>query len=196
MTKTSDGTPLSFLDTNVVQNLHTFGEFVFDGYLSPGHKARLSGKCSCVKARPCVRQDVYALRELANLGRNGAWPLAVSASVAIELDNEPDSNKRSGRLGWYSELAEYFNAHCSEGTQLIRFTDLQRKWAYEYLAVLPDEEDRILIVDALELGCDVFLTMDYRTVLAYREMVGKLGISVMRPREYLAEMGFPPPDCP
>ena len=67
---------------------------------------------------------------------------------------------------------------------------------FEYLAVLPDEEGRILLVNALDLGCDVFLTMDYRTVLPHREMVGKLGIRVMRPREYLADMGFPPPDCP
>ena len=52
---------------------------------------------------------------------------------------------------------------------------------YEYLAVLPDEEDRILIVDALELGCGVFLTMDYRTVLSHQELVGKLGIRVLRP---------------
>ena len=35
MTKTPGGARLSFLDTNVVQNLHTFGEFAFDGYLSP-----------------------------------------------------------------------------------------------------------------------------------------------------------------
>ena len=196
MTKTPGGTRLSFLDTNVVQNLHTFGEFVFDGYLSPEYEARLSAKCSCSKARPCIRQDVYALRELAVIGRSGAWPLAVSASVAIELDKMPDPNKRFERLAWYWELAEYFNANRPERTGLIRFTELQPQWVYEYLAVLPDEEDRILLVDALDLGCDVFLTMDYRTVLPHREMVGKLGIRMMRPREYLADMGFLPPDCP
>ncbi len=196
MTKTPDGTRLSFLDTNVVQNLHTFGEFVFDGFLSPEYEARLSAKCSCAKARPCIRQDVYALRELAILGSSGAWPLAVSASVATELEKEPDPNKSSKRLAWYRESAEYFNANCAERNELIRFTELQRAWVYEYLAVLPDEEDRILIVDALELGCGVFLTMDYRTVLSHRGLVGKLGIRVMRPCEYLAEMGCPPPDCP
>ncbi len=122
--------------------------------------------------------------------------MAVSASVSIELEKEPDPNKSSKRLAWYRELEEYFNAHCAERTGRIRFTKLQREWAYEYLDVLPDQEDRILLVDALELGCDVFLTMDYRTVLSHREIVGKLGIRVMRPREYLAEMGFSPPDCP
>ena len=109
MTKTPDGTRLSFLDTNVVQNLHTFGEFVFDGYLSPEYEARLSAKCSCAKARPCIRQDVYALRELAILGSSGAWPLAVSASVATELEKEPDPNKSSKRLAWYRELVGQWN---------------------------------------------------------------------------------------
>ena len=122
--------------------------------------------------------------------------MAVSVSVAFELDKEPDPSNSSKRLSWYWELAEYFNASRAERTKPTQFTGLQREWAYEYLARLPDETDRILIVDAMELGCEVFLTMDYRTVLSYRETVGKLGIRVMRPRELLAEMGLLPPDCP
>ena len=67
---------------------------------------------------------------------------------------------------------------------------MQRNQLYEYLNVLPDETDRVLVVDALELGCNVFLTMDYRTIWKHREAVRRLGINVMRPVEFLQDPVF------
>ena len=142
-----------------------------------------------------MQQDIYALRELI-LAWRGGWPLAVSEHVAIELAEEPDPNKKSDRLAWYSELAEYFNANHDDGIEQSRFSHLQRESLYRYLEALPGQADRVLIIDALELGCGVFITMDYRTILSHRESISKLGIEPMRPSEYLAEMGFALPNCP
>jgi len=192
--KISKGNYLSFLDTNIVQNLHTFGEFIFDGYCSPESQERLSKKCSCSRGKPCVQQDIYALREIILAWRDG-WPLAVSDHIATELAEEPDPSKAFERLAWYSELAHYFDAHRDGDVEQDRFTYLQREWLYHYLRALPDDADRVLIVDALELGCGVFITMDYRTILSHRKTINKLGIEPMRPSEYLAEMGFGLPNC-
>ena len=39
---TSSSGLLTFLDTNVVQNLHTFGEFIYRGNFSPQDEEKLS----------------------------------------------------------------------------------------------------------------------------------------------------------
>ena len=39
---TSSSGLLTFLDTNVVQNLHTFGEFIYRGNFSPQEEEKLS----------------------------------------------------------------------------------------------------------------------------------------------------------
>ena len=99
----------------------------------------------------------------------------------------------------WGELAEYFDDHYKEWpstgsgssySEITHFTFIQRNQLYEYLNVLPDENDRVLVVDALELGCNVFLTMDYRTIWTHREAVRKLGIHVMRPVEVFREPAF------
>ena len=51
------------------------------------------------------------------------------------------------------------------------------------LKALPQERDRRLFIDALELGCDIFLTMDYRTIWRRRGKVKEFGIKIMRPVE-------------
>ena len=53
----------------------------------------------------------------------------------------------------------------------------------DLLKALPQEKDQRLFIDALELGCDIFLTMDYRTIWRRRGKVKEVGLKVMRPVE-------------
>ena len=48
---------LIFLDTNIVQNLHTFGEFIYDRVHTPELAKRLS------TLGPRVTDDIYALAD-------------------------------------------------------------------------------------------------------------------------------------
>lgn len=116
-----------------------------------------------------------------------------------ELGAIKHSDRRRARVAWWSELAEYFEDNYKEWPapgsgsshgEITHFTSLQRNRLYEYLNMLPDETDRVLVVDALEFGCNVFLTMDYKTIWTHREMVRRLGIHVMRPVEFLREPVF------
>lgn len=188
---TSSSGLLTFLDTNVVQNLHTFGEFIYRGNFSPQDEEKLSN--------PRIREDIFALRHLATMGRRFGWPLAVSLTTKVEFGAIMDPDKRRSRVSWWGELAEYFDDHYKEWpspesgssySEITHFTFMQRNQLYEYLNVLPDETDRVLVVDALELGCNVFLTMDYRTIWKHREAVRRLGINVMRPVEFLQDPVF------
>ncbi len=97
-------------------------------------------------------------------------------------------------VGWGRELAYYFTSNIEETqdepvgssySEIANFTYTQRSDLYNVLKKLPDGGDRQLIIDALEYGCDVFLTMDYRTVWRHHEEVARLGLQVMRPIEFM-----------
>jgi len=178
---------LIFLDTNVVQNLYSFGEFVHESVLDPMADSRMSA------LGPWFRDDIFALADFMALGRRFGWPIAVSPGTLGELRAIKRPGKRIALTGWTSELAHYFlqnlesrdSAEESCCNEVERFTLPQRCWLSDLLEILPQESDRQLIIDALEYGCDVFLTMDYRTIWRYRDEVDRFGLRVMRPVELL-----------
>ena len=178
---------LIFFDTNVVQNLHSFGEFIYDNALD----AMADSKLSALGSR--FRDDIFALADFMALGRRGGWPIAVSPGILGELDAIQRPGKRFALTAWANELAHYSlqvresrdAAEESCYSEVERFTAAQRCWLSDQLEILPQESDRQLIIDALEYGCDVFLTMDYKTIWRYRDDVNRFGLRVMRPVELL-----------
>ena len=178
---------LIFFDTNVVQNLHSFGEFIYDNFLDP----MMDSKMSALGSR--FRDDMFALADFMALGRRGGWPIAVSPGILGELRAIPRPDKRFALTAWANELEQYSaqlreargaaGESCYSGVE--RFTVAQRRWLSGRLEILPQESDRQLIIDALEYGCDVFLTMDYKTIWRYRDDVNRFGLRVMRPVELL-----------
>ena len=179
---------LIFLDTNIVQNLQSFGEVIYDNYLAPETELKLE------KLGPRTTEDIYALWDFMALGRRNGWPIAVSQRTLEELEATPRPGKHSELSMWGNELAYYFRSNAGEilnkverssSIELAHITSLNSSSLNEVLRVLPQEADRRLIVDALKYGCDVFLTMDYKTVWRYRDEVGQLEIQVMRPSELL-----------
>ena len=179
---------LIFFDTNVVQNLYSFGELVYDNTLNPIIDSRitaLSAQC---------REDIFALADFMMLGRRVGWPIAVSPRILDELDAIPGLGKRLALTDWAMELIRYFvsgvreSREATEGSRFSetgRFTEVQRCWLSDQLKVLPQGSDRRLIIDALEYGCDVFLTMDYKTIWRHRDCVNRFELRVMRPVELL-----------
>ena len=177
-----------FLDTNVVQNLQSFGEFIYDNHLT----SRLSSRISASGSR--FADDIYALADFMALGRRAGWPIAVSSKTLDELEATPRDDKRFALANWGKELAHYFTSHSDDSSdevetstyqELSHFTFIQRRHLSALLSELPQESDRQLIIDALEYGCDIFLTMDYKTVWRYRDGVSRLGIKIMRPVELM-----------
>lgn len=176
---------LIFFDTNVVQNLWSFGEFVYDNYLSPEAAAKLQN------LGQQVAEDVEALATLMQLGRRGGWPIAVSQRTLDELDRISDSNKRHHVAAWGWEIADYFAENLRSGMGFNSSEKgIYQRYAVELyennrLGFLPHVNDRLLLLDAIALGCDVFLTMDYRSIWKFQTQIAELGISVMRPVELL-----------
>ena len=90
---------LIFLDTNVVQNLASFGEFIDDKYLSPESRHKLN------RLGPRVADDIHALAELMDVGRRRGLPMIISSRTRDELASTPNSAKRA-RLEFYG--ADWF----------------------------------------------------------------------------------------
>ena len=179
---------LIFLDTNIVQNLHSFGEFIFDRVSTPDLEKKLS------TLGPRVTADIYALADFMALGVRAGWPLAVSPGTQREFRAIQDPNKRDALTAWEQELADYFaeNFDQSQGepegssySEMTHFTSLQRSRMADLLKAFPDKKDQQLFIDAVERGCDAFLTMDYKTILQHRDKVKQFGLHVMRPVELL-----------
>ena len=119
---------LTFLDTNVVQNLHTFGEFIYRGNLTSRDEQKLSN--------PRIREDTFALRHLATIGRRFGWPLAVSLTSMVELGAIINPDKRRSCMSRWGELAEYFDDHYKEWpstgsgssySEITHFTFIQKE---------------------------------------------------------------------
>lgn len=181
---------LIFLDTNIVQNLQSFGEFIYDNHLTPKMDSRMSASGS----RSRFAKDIHALADFMSLGRRAGWPIAVSSRTLGELEATPRRAKRFVLTSWGKELAYYSTSHLDDSrdvtegssySEITDFTFIQRRYLSTQLNALPQESDRQLIIDALEQGCDIFLTMDYKTVWRYRDDVSRLGLKVMRPVELL-----------
>ena len=99
---------LIFLDTNIVQNLQTFGELIFDNYLEPAMTTKLSAR------GPRITEDAYALGEIISLGQRAGWPIAISSGTLGELEATTRPGKRAALVVWGRELAYYFASNCDE----------------------------------------------------------------------------------
>ena len=195
--KTDVGLPklprLIFLDTNIVQNLWNFGEFILDNSLEVEMEPKLSAKGKR------FAEDICALAEFMALGLRAGWPIAVSHGTLGEFEATPQLVRRFQLTTWCKDLAYYFvsNIHESQDAneepgyfEFGYFTVNQRQKLSDLLKFLPHENDRQLIIDALECGSDTFLTMDYSSVWRHRNSLRKwTGVMVMTPAELLDHIG-------
>ena len=194
--KTDVGLPklprLIFLDTNIVQNLWSFGEFIFDNSLEVEMEPKLSAKGKR------FAEDICALAEFMALGRRAGWPIAVSPGTLGELEATPQLARRIGLTTWGKELAYYFASNMYESQdaneesghfEFGHYTVNPRQEFSDLLKFLPHENDRQLIIDALESDSEIFLTMDYRSVSQHRDKLKRTGLLVMTPAELLNHIG-------
>lgn len=92
-----------FLDTNVVWNLHTFGEEIYSG-VDFGKNAAAS------KLGNREIQDLIALRELAYIAeRYGSIVFVTAENTIKELERRANNSKGAGRLSWGYELLDWWN---------------------------------------------------------------------------------------
>jgi hypothetical protein len=170
------------LDTTVIQNILTFGEYIFENWLSPELEAKLH-------ALPeTLQMDIHALRNIIEpRTRTPVIPIISDLSLH-ELSLTGDPEKCARLLQWGFDLLEYSDrmresnrsSLTSEQTVLSDF--------------LPGRIDRLLIGECKWIGCQALITMDYRSILKFRrELLQNDRVTVLSPSEWwkLLEPWFP-----
>lgn len=165
-----------FLDTSVLQALHTYSEFIYDNDdLDPTAR---------VRSMPEGAANLEALRDAVSVWGRGHFQLALShASMDEVLDRQ-----HSGFLQWAGEMMAYtddwlLSCEPDESIPTPEATRLAAKLdgpSFGYLG----SKDRLLLKDAVLLGCDVFLTMERRLPTRAAHLRQHVGIVVVQPLAY------------
>lgn len=156
-----------FLDTNVVNLLIKYRETIFEQGWVPENLPT------------AMAHDVEALLHLMAIGSRANWHMVVSAKSIEEIEKTSDPYVRQDLLNYAWEVAE-------TRTEESAFADrLGRDFAEaDLLQALPDVNDRMLIGNAIGLGCDVFCTRDVRTIVRKRDAINTLPIRITTPVEW------------
>ena len=157
-----------FLDTNIVRYLATLPGHFFDGGIDEHEAAKLAGLSKRLVT------DIDVLGALPDLFRRGVpHALVLTREVVSEL---PDNAR------WYGEeLLQWSRESGFVGVEVPR-TFLPR------IAEILDSADRRLYLQAVALGCDAFLTTDYRTIVHRRAHLPRGATRVVTPTEYWEAM--------
>ena len=159
-----------FLDTNIVRFLATLPGHFFDGGLDEWEANKLAG----IGSRKLVR-DIDVLQVLPALFRRGVpHALVITRDVVEELPRGPVRQYGLEFLDWCHAMG--FVQDSSYHTFL------------DGVASALDRADRRLYLQAVVLGCDAFLTTDYRTIIRRRNRLPRGGPRVVGPGQWWEEI--------
>lgn len=171
-----------FLDTNVVQCLWSFGEFLYDSHISEEDVKKAERKWGAQ-----LVQEVRALHDIVFVAQRGSLPIAISMLSVDEFEKTPNRVKRSSLMDWGVELLEWWivNRRNLVPSSFDEEQEAQRLLGQGRLDFLPDHMDRRIVAEALVLGCDTLLTLDDKTILRYKDELLKLGLDALSPTEFV-----------
>lgn len=129
--------------------------------------------------------ELEALRQIVFVLKRGSLLVAISVESLREFLKISNRLKRNRLVNWNLELLEWWKINRKHMKSLDKNELEARKAVMDKLDFLEDFEDRLLIAEALMLGCDTFLTFDRRTILIHKKELSKIGINVLSPREFV-----------
>lgn len=147
------------LDTSVIQNILTFGDFIFENNLTPYLQGKLAGLPQNMQA------DIQALNYILE-------PVTITPVVPIiselslhELLLTNDVEKRLRLLQWGFDLLDYAITNGEESNAQFK---PNQTILYDFL---PGKIDRLLIGESKRSKCQAFITMDYKSILKFKRML-------------------------
>lgn len=176
-----------FVDTNVVWNWHTYGDLIADNmdFNDQEILAKIGSK---------GLEDVEGIRWIYQVATGeGNIEFVISQNTLQELHRKAYDARGFSRFQWGGELLDWWEEQLATIMDYENFEDSHRRaqtWLdHGIFDFLPDSEDRLLIAAAFAEHCGIFLTMDYRTILPYRDRIKELTkMRVLRPSEYAKEV--------
>lgn len=158
-----------FLDSNVLQNLQVYGEYVFDNV--EVHKDDKNA------------ENIEALRNIFFVNQRANFEFALSNNSIKEVLEKKDKSYLQWAFDvldhWICCINEYINSKAFSGKGKRLLQKLNEK-QFSYLS----KKDKRLLFDAIILECDAFLTMDFKLWKNKKHIERKLGIKILQPFEY------------
>lgn len=148
-----------FLDTNVLQYIQDFGEYIFDNYCE-NEEYLVSPKKSIITKKDPLFAQIIALHDLFNGRGRDFFELALSDTVYEEVIKR----KHKDFLSWFFEIWDYWQTTLeSYKSQPITQQATQRyniaRNDHSLLGNL-SKLDKKIVLDAINLDCDALLTVD------------------------------------
>jgi hypothetical protein len=164
-----------FLDSSALQAILRHGEFIWEN-VTPEPSEHLY--------RSFVRffDELDALRHILQLNQRASFDIVVSEASLCEVaaKGEPSYTRyaEAVRAHWLGRINEQ-QSRAFKGDGEERAAQLDRR-AVGYLSI----KDKALLLDALALECQAFLTLDAKLAKNARHIEAVGGIRVLRPSDY------------
>lgn len=161
-----------FLDSSVLQMLQDYGGQIWENELLESEDR--------IYDIPYGPATIESLRRIFFVNQRANWQFALSANSLQEV-----AQKRDRRyLQWAYDVLDHWQVCLEESGPLSpERQSLGAKLSlpiFNYLG----EGDRLLIFDAVYLGCDAFLTCDFKLAKNSHHIFSQLSILVMTPIDY------------
>lgn len=161
-----------FLDSSVLQAVHSYGEQIFENQELPAD-ARIA-------RTPEGNESIEALTAIFAVNKRAQFQFALSEASLGEAADRQDP----GYLQWAFDVMDHCRVWLAESggpeaanAVLSLRMDHPR---FGYLSV----KDRRLLADAMALGCDAFLTMDFRLLRNGDDVGRAVGLRLLSPAAF------------
>jgi hypothetical protein len=155
-----------YLDTSTLQNLYDFSEVVFEAvpFLPRGRAAGVEG----------LADELEALRRVFLVNERAPFEFAVTCASLREVA----ARDWPAFTRWVLDVPDTWLIQ-SEGQPVVPSATFDDR-RFDNISV----KDRWLMQDALDVGCDAFLTMERRLPTQANFIERATGLWVMRPTTY------------
>jgi hypothetical protein len=156
-----------YLDTCTLQAVHDHGGVIWDGepLVPRGRAARVQG----------FEEEIEALRPIFMVNERAMFEFVVTESGLLEVRGRNDP----GYTQWVYDVRQ---------TWLDQSEDEEiPPWGHRFYNRtfgMISKKDRVLLQDALDLGCDAFLTMEKNLPRAAAHVERETGLRILRPSGY------------
>jgi len=148
-----------FLDTNVLQYVQDFAEYIFEHYRES--EERFQSVKRTIHKGERLFSEIEALHDFFVNVNRARFEFALSEAVYREVVDKGDSSF----LQWFSDVWNHWSSVVSdyeadEAVSLRAENDYQKALADKSLSDSISKKDLVIVLDAIRFDCDALLTTD------------------------------------